>query len=329
MTRLIVLTAVLAACAGWSMAAMPAPVQPAGDSAKFGEALDGAVAGKVPLENVVIFANHSDKKIMLTIYGRGFAFTDGKQYTLSKDQVTAILKRLQNAAFATLPRMVGTLPPNYQPPPPGRPHSNLIRITADLRVSIGDQEHQVGQAGANQSQMLQDLITAIHDDVTANKKKAIDLSALTLQEALKKIANGDVAIEALTVMVNGFGATPFNFQIVRANINVTGKAMDKLQQDRAALEKVVRDLAKDLSQYDPAKMPRDLYSDEITVVSVYVEGVAQKLYVSARGDDANAQAKAKHPDVQKAFEKIVASVHELGEKLAKQQEKEPDDAKTN
>ena len=317
----------LGATAGIAAAAVAAPVQPASqpgggqtDNA-FAEALDGAIAGKIGPETILIFAHDRAQKIDLTIYGRGFAFTGGKQYPLGKDQVTAILTRLKKFDFASAPGMVGAPLPGGAAPVPGRPHSNLRIISSDVRVTIDGKEKQVGTAGANQFQALADLIKGLQSDAQAGKDKAIDLAGLSLQDAFKKVAKGEVAPEALSVIVNTFprdgaGQKPFNFQMVRGYVVLNGQSFDKVQQDRKAVEKIARELAGIFAQADAANFPAKLFAEGKTlVISVTVEQTGKRLYVNAGDGQDGQDARTAHPDEQKTFDKINQDLQKFCEDL--------------
>jgi hypothetical protein len=328
---------VLGVAAGIAAAAVAAPVQPAqppgdqGDKA-FADALDGAIAGKIAPETILIFANDRAQKIEMTIYGRGFAFTGGKQYPLDKDQVTAILMRLQKVEFASQPRMVGAPPPGGAVPAPGRIHSNLRMISSDVSVTIDGKEKRVGTAGGNQSPMLADLIKGLQSDAQASKDKAIDLAGLSLQDAFKKVAKGEVAPEALSVIVNTFprdGTKPFNFQMIRGYVTLNGQSFDKIQQDRKAVEKTAHDLADIFAQADAAKFPPKLFAEGKTlVISVTVEQTGKRLSVNASDAQDGQDAKTAHPDEQKTFDKMNQDLQKFCENLqSTTQEKAPADPK--
>ena len=245
-----------------------------------------------------------------TVYGEGIGIWNGTtQFAIGRQQIQSLLSTLARAGFAAMPDRFG-----------GRDETRVPRekrvtvVTCRLLVRLDDDgpEKQVVQLDAGrQSAAFKRLANDLLHALEAPAQKGI--RPANLEDALRKIASGDLATLTLEVMASHGTGRVTAAKSERWMLSLTGGVLETQRQSEEGLSDPVRrradaaalrDLARDLADNNLASLPANVFAPDYTDISVQV--LAWKRSIQAR-PFAGKQAEPDAPDQQR-FRRVLEAL---------------------
>jgi hypothetical protein len=313
----LVALALLGAACPNSLAKSP-PKEP--NEPQLSRLLDEALAGEGKLDHVRVTVQWSDGKggRSVRVYGNGVGIWNNKsQFTLQPAEVERLLGLFRTHKFTDMPARVGS-----QKAPPGR--ERPVRVAGSVALSVGGVTKEVTQAAGRQpSKPLAVLAAEVLK--TSEAAAAEDgVSADDVGDGLRKIAEGELAPEALRVLVHRLtdkpgadeasGADGFLLRLDGRTVTTqrwrkrTGygkpRRLDLSPEDLAGLCKLLAD-------NDAGGLPINLWAKHYTDVVITV--LDKEKSVQAR-QFAGMTPKT-HGEKQKRFDRIWAGMHALHQRV--------------
>lgn len=211
----------------------------------------------------------------MQVFGNGVGiWNDERQFHLDDAQVSALLRALRAADFATMKDVYGGSPA-------AAPKSEDRATVATCRINLaldGQEKESVQLNKGEQSPVLKKLA----DDLLkiGEGPAAAGVTASSLKDGFEKIARGELAPEACTILVHRkpegtstVGANGFLMQL--SGTTVTTQPYDprngygeEIVRDLDVTE--IRTLAGEIAAPDPEAWPVNLYARDYTDLSLWV-----------------------------------------------------------
>ena len=259
----------------------------------------------------------------MRLWGDGLGIWQGSRQTqLSGDEVTGVLKHLQEADFAAFAPIYG----GRRQEDPGqrdRPDDgSAVLISCRIRVSLGGHSKESAQrAKGEQSEELKSLAEAILAIGEGAAKNGVE--AASLSDGLERVGRGELDPRVFRAMLH---RKPTAGEIEESGpgflLRLEGRRATTRRHDprsgygqEIALDldaSVVRNLALVLGDLDPAAMPVNLWAPVYTEVAIEV--LNHRKSVQAR--PFTGLEPTTHGDLQKDFEAMVQTLRRLQDQAA-------------
>lgn len=214
------------------------------------------------------------------LFGDGVGIWQGrKQFLLDHDQLAAVLDLLRKADFATMPEMFGSEEeevPIPQDPDQGR--GSILRVTCRVILALDGVTKQSNQlSDGPQSKELHALAEGIID--LCRKPGEGGLRALNMTDGLKKIADGRLAPETLSLLLHrkpetaaiAQGEPGFLMRLRGERVTVRPFLGTEGYGEPVAFElsrEQIAELANQLSENGLGTLPANLYAEHYTDLTV-------------------------------------------------------------
>ncbi len=300
----------------------------------FGRLLERAVASPGEWSSVRIEADGrlADDVRKLTVYGRGIGIWNGeRQFELTAKETKAVLRLLVERKFADLPELLGGEEEEARdeagirerpldPPPPGGKKAEAPRyLLRTLSVTVGDvtrtviQEAEVPEA-APFEKLLADLVEL------CRKPAANGIGALDLASGLRMVADGKLAPETLSLLVNApqLRSLPSQegqgwiLEVRHARLSDATQALGRgvvHRTHRGMQPEEIRELARKLLDAGASSLPARIHTTGYTHLTIQV--LNHKVNVMARTYAGTPDAAAKKAAAR--FARVRAILHSLHE----------------
>ncbi|MGE5234997.1 MAG: hypothetical protein ACM3O7_01460 [Acidobacteriota bacterium] len=272
--------------------------------ARFCQALDRTIEGKLPLDQVRLGVSDRQERgwRSMTVYGDGVGIWKGaRQFEVKPRVVKKMLKMLERAKFCTM-ESGGS-----------EEEGDALRVMRGISLALGDLTKSVNQMERQgNSRQLDALVTRLLD--TCAKAGEGGVAVSSLQDALSKLLDGTLAPQVLSVSLNaperGSPESGWLVQIhgrdVTAVSHQQGAGYGERRRGRLS-EAEFAALARDLASNGVAAIPLNVYAPEYTDLSLSV--LDQRRTIQARAfagmtPDTNRPA-------QEAFQKLREALHAI------------------
>jgi hypothetical protein len=247
----------------------------------------------------------------VAIFGRGVAIWEHKrQFELSSQQVTTLLREVRDSNFARFPESFGE----------SSERDAALKVTCSIAVDTGGARKQVVQfEKGRQSGELRKLADRIYALCEPAARRGVEAS--DLEDGLAKIASGTLAPETLDVMLHRKpelnAGTPTGGFLLR----LSGRALTLRDFDAAtgyaapraaSLDPAeLRRLAGELASRRPGRLPANLWTTDYTDLEISV--LDQRVAVQARQFTGMTHATGGESQVD--FDAVVATLEALRRRL--------------
>ena len=308
-----------AAAGGGSMVVPPGWHEAKSGAERKKEAQDAfakVLKGELPLEQIWIAARDIGGKNPLDIYGSGFGFVDNVQIKLTPEQMRNLLEIFDKGKFFELDWAV--VPPKGTAPPPIVQNNPKLEAEKNSPSTLG---LMIGQYGFNvtlfrgaQSLPFSTLTRKLREAVAPLQASGLDLSKLTFQDGLDKVAKGEVAVEALQLGAGraGGGQSDFSFMALQGRIEGGSNNPTLLKQQYVEVKpkaQVIQELAAKAAKANsavPDRRPAKGYEPilaydphgEIDSIQIAIRGVPGRLGIAYSWKAPNEKAAADNPAAQ-------------------------------
>lgn len=299
-----VAVAMLLGPSGQWLASAGEPQEEKGEEGKFCQALEATIEGELPLEKVRLGVTDRTNEgwRSMVVYGDGVGIWNGaRQFRVKPKVVKKMVEMLESAHFCT---MEGGQ---------GEEEDNALRMIRGISVSIGELTKEVNQMERQTASPGFDALAARLLD-TCRRKGETGVSAASLEDGLRKLREGTLAPQVLSVSTNspgrGDAAAGWLLRVhgrdVVAQAHREGKGYGETHRGRLSDAEFLI-LAKELSAADLPAMPLNLYAAGYTDLSVSV--LNQRRTLQARAF-AGMSPTADEP-AQARFERLRGALHAL------------------
>jgi hypothetical protein len=291
-----------------------------------GKALQDVLAGKRGLDDVRLDVHWAAnvQPAMATVYGNGVGiWRRSTQFTLKKEQVLDLLKKLQTSKFLDMPRGFGGRAVNPGGgPQPGVPE----RLVGSVTLRIGGVSKGVSQLdGGVQSKELAELATALLNVCAEAARDGV--GADSLADGLQKIARKQLDPLTLSLLVHrirGEGVGPDGWLMrVEGNVVVTRDRTAKgygVPKRYEMSRKQLEDLLKLLVDNNAGGLPINLFATDYTDFNVEVLNKGKNLQARRF---ANMTPKT-HGERQLQFDRIFEALQRLHQQALKEGKPQPE-----
>lgn len=176
----------------------------AGPAEEVTRALEDASAGRIAWDDLRIEAECATDAgyRSAAVYGRGLGIWNReRQFTFTRQEILAMLKALRRAGFGRLPETFGREAPRPREPPP-----LVLKVVCSVSFAAGGVAKRVTQlAPGKESPVLKRLAREVL--AICEKPARSGLGAESLADGLRKLADGRLGPETLSLMMHRKGET--------------------------------------------------------------------------------------------------------------------------
>lgn len=313
------LALVCLACAAEPVAEQAVKTVPGSPSPDFAVAFRRLVADGEGFDLLRIEAECAQDDVLRSaaVFGSGFGIWDSReQVVIARDQIRALLEEFGRVDFPAMQDFYGRESETQGIAKQGQGRPRVV-----CRVSLGLPGHRkevVQMASGGQSQELRTLALRVLD--VARLAGGERVGAESLQDGLRKIAEGVLVPQALRVVVNrlqlagvetdkpGFILQLDGHNVEIRDMTVAGGYVDPVYA--IISDEEVTAIARVLAANNAGTLPINLWSDQY--VDLHLEVLSHKLAIQG---DRFARLQTSHPEARAAVETIVSDLYELRRRL--------------